>query len=58
MGVDEVGPFGSHPPLSEQKRGLDIKNAPSATCWSVLKGERWPGSQPGRVPWGSQPLWG
>lgn len=49
MGVYEMGPFGSHPPVSEQKHFLDIKDAPSATCWSVLKGE------PGRVPWA---LWG
>lgn len=48
-----MGPFGSHPPVSEQKHVLDIKNALSATCWSVLKGEWWLGSQPGRVPWGS-----
>lgn len=50
MGVYEMGPFGSHPPVSEQKHFLDIKDAPSATCWSVLKGE------PGRVPWALSPF--
>lgn len=58
MGVYEMGPCCSHPPVSDQKHVLDIEDAPSATCWSVLEGERWPGSQPGRVPWDPQPLWG
>lgn len=53
-----MSPCCFYPPVSEQKHVLDIEDAPSATCWSVLEGERWPGSQPGRVPWGSQPLWG